>query len=117
MSDLKMSDADVGEMIAMCVESKLAGFDSVSVDPLHVVEMDFYYQSIIDKQAAEIESIQGELNAAPCKERNKYLIKMSKLQADNELLREALSEMCNGCDTVVSAASIADCALAATDKN
>lgn len=38
---------------------------------------------------------------------------VSKLQADVELLREALGEICSGCDTVVSAASIADCALAA----
>lgn len=47
-------------------------------------------------------------------DKNKELI--AKLQADNELLREALGEICSGCDTAVSAASIADCALAAKTK-
>lgn len=75
---------------------------------------------IIKQQAAKIESIQGQLNAAPCKERNKYLVKMSKLQADNELLREALLKITRAdvdFDVPSEVWVIADEALEATTKN
>lgn len=53
MSEFKMSDADIGEMVGMCVESALAGFGSVSVDPLHIVEIEQYFKNQISKLTAE----------------------------------------------------------------
>ena len=91
------------------LDTSIAGFLDLPSDDVDIRDIDLiFYKSksydanqeliakqaeTIKQQAAKIESIQGELNAAPCKERNKYLVKMSKLQADNELLRDALESM------------------------
>lgn len=61
-----MSDEDINEMIVMCVESKLAGFDSVSVDPIHIVEMEQHFRGKIASQAetiAKLESDNGLIRA------------------------------------------------------
>lgn len=52
----------------------------------------------------KVEHLQGELNRAPCKERNKNLIQMNKVDSENKLLRAALNimvEYAEVCDKVL----------------
>lgn len=135
MSELKVGDAFYGEVKIVGLE--LVHFDGdCNVNVIATFDMDYVKKrsekmilaaaQAINSYDANQELIEQLKSDSETHESRaayfsnvayKYAETVSKQAADIELLREALKSISEGCDTVVSAASIADCALAATNPD